>query len=258
MKTKNKWIKVIIILFLLILFLICNKENIIKLFSSIYSSFIRTLIDEKRYILFLNGLKSTLLISFLSIIIGTLFGFILFLLHRFKINILKIISLVFVRFLQGVPVTVLLLTFYFGIFGSINIDPVIVAVIAFSIYFSAYFCEIIKGAFSSINRTQIDSAYALGFTKIQTFKYIVFPQVLSYVIPVYKNESVSLIKSTSIVGYISVMELTKASDIIRNRTYEAFFPLIFTSLIYFIICYVFCKLLDLIYKKVNPRMVKKS
>ena len=197
-------------------------------------------------------------IAIVSIILGLPMGFILFLLHRSKIKILRIISLVFVRFLQGVPVTVLLLTFYFGIFGSINIEPIIVAVIAFSIYFSAYVCEIIKGAFSSINRTQIDSAYALGFTKIQTFKYIVFPQVLSYVIPVYKNESVSLIKSTSIAGYISVMELTKVSDIIRNRTYEAFFPLIFIALIYFIICYAFCKLLDLIYKKVNPRMVKKS
>ena len=258
MKNQKKWIKAIIILFILILVLICNKENIINFFSGIYSSFIRTVIDEKRYILFLYGLKSTLIISFLSIIIGTLFGFILFLLHRSKIRILKIISLVFVRFLQGVPVTVLLLTFYFGIFGSINIEPIIVAIIAFSVYFSAYVCEIVKGAFSSINRTQIDSAYALGFTKIQTFKYIVFPQVLSYVIPVYKNESVSLIKSTSIAGYISIMELTKASDIIRNRTYEAFFPLIFTALIYFIICYVFCKILDLIYKKVNPRLVKKS
>lgn len=258
MKNQNKWIKVIIILFILILVLICNKETVIKFLSSIYSGFIRTVIDEKRYILFLDGLKSTLLISFLSIIIGTLLGFILFLLHRSKIKTLKIISLVFVRFLQGIPVTVLLLTFYFGIFGSLNIEPVIVAVIAFSIYFSAYVCEIIKGAFSSINRTQIDSAYALGFTKIQTFKYIVFPQVLSYVIPVYKNESVSLIKSTSIAGYISITELTKASDIIRNRTYEAFFPLIFTALIYFIICYVFCKLLDLIYKKVNLRAVKKS
>lgn len=258
MKNQNKWIKTIIILFILILVLIYNKENIIKLFSSIYSSFIRTVIDEKRYILFLNGLKSTLLISFLSIIIGTLFGFILFLLHRSKIKILKIISLVLVRFLQGVPVTVLLLTFYFGIFGSINIEPIIVAVIAFSIYFSAYVSEIIKGAFLSINRTQIDSAYALGFTKLQTIRYIIVPQVLSYVIPIYKNESVSLIKSTSIAGYISVMELTKVSDIIRNRTYEAFFPLIFTALIYFIICYAFCKLLDLVYKKINPRVVKKS
>lgn len=97
----------------------------------------------------------------------------------------------------------------------------------------------------------------MGFTKFQTFKYIIVPQALSYVIPVYKNESVSLIKSTSIAGYISVMELTKASDIIRNRTYEAFFPLIFTAMIYFLICYIFCKLLDFMYIKTNPKMVKK-
>lgn len=258
MKNQNKWIRALIILFILGLVVIFNKETIIKFSSSIYNSFNRTVVEEKRYILFLNGLKSTLLISFLSIIIGTLFGFVLFLLHKSKIKILNIISLVLIRFLQGVPVTVLLLTFYFGIFGTITVEPIIVAVIAFSIYFSAYVCEIIKGAFYSINRTQIDSAYSLGFTKIQTFKYIVFPQVLSYFIPVYKNEGVSLIKATSIAGYISVMELTKVSDIIRNRTYEGFFPLIFTALIYFIICYVFCKLLDLIYKKVNPRGVKKS
>ena len=257
MKNKNKWIKILIILFILMVVIICNKETIINFFNNMYNSFNRTVIEEKRYILFFNGLKATLLISFLSIIIGTLLGFVLFLLQRSKVKILNILSCVFVRFLQGVPVTVLLLTFYFGIFGKINIKPIIVAVIAFSIYFSAYVCEIIKGAFASINRTQIDSAYALGFTKIQTFIYIILPQVLSYVIPVYKNESVSLIKSTSIAGYISVMELTKASDIIRNRTYEAFFPLIFTALIYFVICYIFCKLLDFIYKKVNPRVVKK-
>ena len=81
-------------------------------------------------------------------------------------------------------------------------------------------------------------------------------QVLVYIIPVYKNESVLLIKSTSIASYISIMELTKASDIVRNRTYEAFFPLIFVAIIYFLICYIFCKLLDYINKKVNPRMVK--
>lgn len=257
MKNQNKLIRTLIILFILMLVIIWNKEIIIRFFNCMYNSFNRTVIDEKRYILFLKGLKTTLLISFLSIIIGTLFGFALFLLYKSKVKILNIISLIFVRFLQGVPVTVLLLTFYFGIFGSINIEPIVVAIIAFSVYFSAYVCEIVKGAFSSINRTQIDSAYALGFTKVQTFKYIILPQVLSYIIPVYKSESVSLIKSTSIAGYISVMELTKASDIIRNRTYEAFFSLIFTALIYFLICYIFCKLLDFMYKKVNPRMVKK-
>jgi polar amino acid transport system substrate-binding protein len=150
-----------------------------------------------------------------------------------------------------------LLVFYFGIFGKININPIVVSILAFSIYFSAYVVEILKGAYSSINRIQIDSAYALGFTKIQTIRYIIIPQILCYVIPVYKNESVSLIKSTSIAGYISIIDLTKASDIIRNRTYEPFFPLVFTAFIYFTICYLFSKTLDFIYKKINPRMEKK-
>ena len=257
MSNKKRYIKILVILFVLTIFAVYNRENIINIFEKLQNSFIRTVIDEKRYILFLEGLKSTLLISFLSIFIGSLLGFILFLLYKSRIKSLNVISYIFVRFLQGVPVTVLLLTFYFGIFASINIEPIIVAIITFSIYFSAYVCEIIKGAFLTINKTQIDSAYSLGFTKFQTFKYIIVPQVLSYVIPVYKNESVSLIKSTSIAGYISVIELTKASDIIRNRTYEAFFPLIFTALIYFLICYIFCKLLDFMYIKTNPKMVKK-
>ena len=258
MKNKTKFIKFFFIFFLILIVTFISKDVIIDFLNNISNSFKRTVIVEKRYILFLKGLKSTLLISFLSIIFGTLLGFILFLLQKSKIRILSIFSYMIVRFLQGVPVTVLLLTFYFGIFGNINIEPILVAIIVFSIYFSAYVSEIIKGAFLSINRTQIDSAYALGFTKLQTVRYIIIPQVLSYVIPVYKNESVSIIKSTSIAGYISVMELTKVSDIIRNRTYEAFFPLIFTALIYFIICYTFCKILDLVYKKINTRVVKKS
>jgi len=257
MKKTKKCIKILIIGFIFCLVIVLNKEFIINLLKNISNSFNRTVIEEDRYILLFNGLKSTILISNFSIIFGTLLGFVLFLLQKSKVKFLNILSFGFVRFLQGVPVTVLLLTFYFGIFGKINIDPIIVAIIAFSIYFSAYVCEIINGAFASINKVQIYSGYALGFTKFQTIKYIIIPQVLSYVIPVYKNESVSLIKSTSIAGYISVIELTKATDIIRNRIYEAFFPLIFTALIYFIICYIFCKILDLIYKKINPRVVMK-
>lgn len=258
MKSKNKIIKILLVIFVLSLVIFINRGIILNLFNNVLISFNRTVIQEKRYILFLKGFKATLIISLLSIIIGTILGFILFLLQKINIKILNVISLALVRFLQGVPVTVLLLTFYFGIFGSVNIEPIIVAIIAFSIYFSAYVSEVFKGAFASINKTQIDSAYSLGFTKIQTLKYIIVPQVLSYVIPVYKNESVSLIKSTSIAGYISVMELTKASDIIRNRTYEAFFPLIFTAFIYFMICYIFSKILDLIYKRINPRVVNNS
>lgn len=257
MKQIFKWIKILIIIFLILIIFLVHKENIITLLKNIYNSFNKIVIEEQRYVLFLNGLKSTLTISFASIFVGTILGYILFVFQKFKIRVLNKFSYILVRFLQGVPITVLLLTFYFGVFGKININPIVVAIITFSIYFSAYVSEIFKGAFESINKIQIDSAYALGFTKIQTLKYIVIPQILSFAIPVYKNECVSLIKSTSIAGYISIMDLTKASDIIRNRTYEAFFPLIFTALIYFIICYALSILLDLIYKKINPKAVKR-
>lgn len=255
MKDKVKLLKISLVVILLLVLVFIFRGVVLNIFKSIYNSFQRTVIEEDRYVLFLQGLKATIIISFFSIVIGTILGFILFSFQKFKAKFLDVLSYAIVRFLQGVPITVLLLVFYFGIFGSINIKPIIVAIIAFSIYFSAYTAEIFKGAYASINKTQIESAYAMGFTKSQTLKYIIIPQVLAYVIPVYKNESVSLIKLTSIAGYISIMELTKVSDIIRNRTYEAFFPLVFTALIYFIICYLFSKLLDFIYKKVNPRMV---
>lgn len=246
----------IIILFTIILFILLLQNNLYNYFVIIRNSFNRAILEEARYILILKGLKSTIIISLLSILLGTLLGILLFIINHNKI--FSKLSQLFIKFIQGTPITVLLLLFYFGIFGNINIEPTLVAILAFSVYFSAYCCEIIRGAYSSLNKTQIYSAYALGFNKIQTLKYIILPQILSYIIPVYKNETISLIKSTSIAGYISIIELTKASDIIRNRTYEAFFPLIFTAFIYFIICYVFGKTLDYIHIKINPRMADKD
>ncbi len=251
----KKKILLILILIAAILLPFIFKSNIIDFFNSVKTSFNRTIIDEKRYILILNGLKYTVLISLLSIILGTILGFLLFISR--KIKIFKIISDVFIKLMQGTPITVLLLIFYYVIFSKVNIDPIIVAIITFSIYFSAYTAEIFRGAYLSLNKSQVNSAYALGFSKLQTLRYIILPQVLVYIIPVFKNQSVSLIKLTSICGYISIMELTKASDIIRNRTYEPFFPLILTALIYFIICLILGKTLDYIYKKINHRVERK-
>ena len=233
--------------------LIIFRDKILNICQIIYESFYRTVLEEERYKLLLNGLLSTITISLFSIFIGTILGLIIYFIRKGKIKIISSIFKFYVKFIQGIPITVLLLTFYYVIFGKTNIEPIIVAIITFSLYFSAYTSEIFRGAIESTNYSQIQSAYSLGFTKIQTFRYIIFPQVLVYVIPVFKNEVVSLIKLTSITGYISIMDLTKASDIIRNRTYEAFFPLIITAIIYFIICYLIGKNLDLIYKKVNPR-----
>ena len=257
MKKNNKFLILFLIIVIFVIILIINKKYLFEIFANISNSFQRTLIDEDRYILILQGLKSTLIISFTSILFGTLIGIALFMLRISKFKVLSTISKIIINVLRGMPITVLLLIFYYVIFGKININPIIVAIITFSLYFSAYTSEIFRGAYLSLNKSQIISSYALGFNKIQTIHYIVFPQILTYIIPVFKNESVSLVKLTSIAGYISIMDLTKASDIIRNRTYEAFFPLIFTALLYYLICYLYIKILNILYKKINPRKEKK-
>lgn len=249
---QNKIIKLLILVIIVLTF-IWFKNDILYFLVDLKNSFYRTIIEEDRYQLLLTGLLYTIIISLASILLGTIFGGFVCYLRRSKNTILKNIGKIFIGILRGVPITVLLLVFYYVLFESVDINPVIVSIIAFGLYFSAYAAEVFRSAIDSIHKSQIESAYSLGFSKTQTLKYIVLPQAISYALPVYKNEVVSLIKLTSIAGYISVMDLTKASDIIRNRTYEAFFPLILTAIIYFLICYFVGKLLDVIYNKINTR-----
>lgn len=260
-KTKKKIASIIIsalIVLIILSLLIVYRDNLITFWNNLKISFTRTLIEENRYELYLKGLKLTLILSSFSIIFGTILGVLVCFLNKSKIKILSKLAKIFVSMIQGTPIPVLLLIFYYAIFGNIDIDPMIVGIITFSIYFSAYVSEILRASIESINKSQLLAAYSLGFTKIQTIKYIFLPQALSYILPTYRNEVVSLIKLTSIGGYISIFELTKASDVIRNRTYEAFFPLIFTAFIYFLICKSVGYILDYINKKIDPRLSKRK
>lgn len=119
--------------------------------------------------------------------------------------------------------------------------------------FAAYASEMFRTAIEGIDRGQSEAGSAMGFTKLSTFKFIVLPQAVKRVMPVYKGELISLLKTTSIVGYIAVQDLTKASDIIRSRTFDAFFPLIVITIIYFILAWLLGKALDMLNSKVNKR-----
>ena len=148
---------------------------------------------------------------------------------------------------------VLLMIIYYVVFASVNINPVAVAIIAFGFNFAAYVSEMFRSSIESIDKGQNEAGVASGFTKVQTFIYIIMPQALRNVLPVYKGEFISLVKMTSVVGYIAVEDLTKASDIIRSRTFDAFFPLIMAAVIYILIAWLLTLALDYVEISVDPK-----
>ena len=133
-----------------------------------------------------------------------------------------------------------------------------VAVIGFSLNFAAYTSETLRSGIESIDAGQREAALALGFSENQSFFRFIFPQAAVRQMPVYRGEIISLLKNTSVVGYIAIQDLTKMSDIIRSRTYEAFFPLIVTAVIYFILAFIISVVLNFVLKAIDPRAKKKD
>ena len=245
--------------------IITNKKNLgsvdsletgsgeISFFKTISNSFYNNIILEKRYLGIIDGLKVTMLISILAAIFGTFIGGLVCYLRMSKRKLFSQSAKVYISLLRGTPVLVLLMIIYYVVFASVNINPVIVAVIAFGLNFGAYVSEMFRTSIESIDRGQKEAAIAGGFSKIQTFSYIILPQALRHILPVYKGEFISLIKMTSIVGYIAVQDLTKASDIIRSRTFDAFFPLIMVAVLYLCVAWLLTWALGLIEISVDPK-----
>ncbi len=216
-------------------------------------SFFNNIIHEKRYMMILKGLSVTIIISVLAAFVGTLLGGLICFMRMSKRNVMKTFASYFISLIRGTPVLVLLMIIYYVVFASVNINPLVVAVIAFGINFAAYVSEMFRSSIESIDKGQKEAGIASGFTKIQTFIHIIMPQAMQRVLPVYKGEFISLVKMTSIVGYIAVEDLTKASDIIRSRTFDAFFPLIMAAVIYILIAWLLTLVLDYVEINVDPR-----
>ena len=203
--------------------------------SGIKSSFDKALIRENRWRLFLDGIANTLLITVLSLLSGTALGFGVFLLCRNGNRIANGVTRFFMWLVQGTPMVVLLMILFYIIFGKAAISGILVAVIGFTLTFGASVFSLLKMGVGAVDSGQYEAAYALGYSNRRTFFKIILPQALPHVFPAYRGEIVSLIKATAIVGYIAVQDLTKMGDIVRSRTYEAFFPLIAVTVIYFVL-----------------------
>lgn len=201
--------------------------------AGLKSSFNKTFIVGERWKEFGKGIATTLLITILSIIFGTIFGFGVYVLCRKGNKLPNYINKIFSLIIHGMPEIVLLMIFYYIIFGSLDINGTIVAILVFSILFCVNVEGMLTNAVNTIDKGQLEASLALGYSERKAFYLITLPQSLKNFLPNFKSAVTSQIKSTAIVGYIAVQDLTKTSDIVRASTYEAFFPLIVTAIFYF-------------------------
>ena len=220
------------------------------------SSFISNFIDDNRWRYITDGLKITLLVTVFAVLIGVVLGFLIAIVRTThdktgKLKILNAICKVYLTVIRGTPEVVQLMIIYFIIFGSVDISKVVVAIVAFGINSGAYVAEIFRSGIMSIDNGQFEAGRSLGFNYAQTMMYIVMPQAFKNVLPTLCNEFISLLKETSVSGYIALQDLTKGGDIIRSRTYDAFMPLIAVALIYLAMVMIFTKLVSLLERRLR-------
>lgn len=224
--------------------------------QSLQERFYLNFIADDRWKYLTNGLKVTLTITFFALIIGVVLGFFVAIVRSTcdktgKLKILNLICKVYLTVIRGTPVVVQLLIIYFIIFGSVDINKTLVAVMAFGFNSGAYVAEIFRSGIMSIDDGQFEAGRSLGFNYVQTMFYIIMPQAFKNVLPALGNEFIVLLKETSVSGYIALEDLTKGGDIIRSRTYDAFMPLIAVAVIYLVMVMIFTKLVNMLERRLR-------
>lgn len=221
--------------------------------KGLVSSVEKTLIREDRWRMILCGLSVTLLLSLGTLLLGSLTGFALCMGRRSRLRVLSVIVNGFIGLIDGIPIVLVLMICFYVVFSGLGLKEIPVAIIAFSISFGCRVAVILDTGMNGVAPGEVEAAEAMGMTAWQVFRKVQFPQAVGLAFDMYKGQVVTMIKNTSIVGYIAVQDLTKVSDIIRARTYESFFSLVFTALIYFLIARMGLVLLTLLGKMIDPR-----
>lgn len=227
-------------------------KTLTELSEEIYKS----LIYQQRYEYVLEGLKNTIIMTLFATLIGIALGIIIAIIRdnyekNKKLPILNCICNIYVSVIRGTPALLQLMIIYYVVFKSVDINGVLVGIIAFGLNSAAYVSEIIKAGINSINKGQMEASRALGFNYSQSMKYIIMPQAIKNILPALGNEFITLLKETSVAGYIGIIELTKSSDIIASRTYDYFFPLIMVATIYLIMTLGLSKLVEAMERKLS-------
>ena len=231
--------------------------------AELKADFEKTFIRENRWKLIGEGVGVTMLISICAAVAGSLLGFGLYMLSLSDKKLLQMaakgVAKVYSRIIAGTPVVVILMILFYVIFGKVrDMSGILVAIIGFTLTFGAFVYDHMTVSVGSVDRGQTEAAYALGYTKNKTFFRIIFPQAMTIFLPSYCGQAVELIKATAVVGYVAVNDLTKMGDIIRSNTYEAFFPLIATAVIYFLLTWILASLLKIVKLRFEPKRRSKE
>ncbi len=216
-------------------------SNIISAISMALQNYIdklySTFIEDQRYMLLVEGLGNTLLIAVGALCIGVVIGSIIAVGKYFaegdpRLKIVKWLCDAYTTVIRGIPVVVLLLICFFLVLKKL--DGVTVAVIAFGINSGAYVAEIVRSGIQAVDIGQMEAGRSLGMSRGQTMWQIILPQAMKNILPAIGNEMISLLKETSVAGYVAVVDLTRAGNLIRNNTYDAFNPLMVVALTYLV------------------------
>ena len=221
------------------------------MFESIRQGFIKTFIRDNRYKIFIEGFKNTLIITIVAALIGIILGVIVSFIHSLAENardkhqdtigakcliILDKICAAYVAVMRGTPLAIQLMIMTFIIMSGFP-NKVLVCCIAFGVNSGAYVSEVIRGGIGSVDYGQTEAGRSLGLSQIGTLRLIVLPQAIKNILPALCNEAIAVLKETSIVGLVAVVDLTRAGDLIRSRTMSPYFTLISVAIVYFILVY---------------------
>lgn len=228
------------------------RNRIISVGDSFYNAFI----VEDRYKYYLEGLKMTLSISLLAILIGAFIGLLVAMVKESasRVKGLRWIASIcngYINIIRGTPVLLQLLIIYNMVFTSRNTNEIVVAAICFGINSGAYVAEIVRAGIESIDKGQYEAGRSLGFNSNQTMLYIIMPQAIKNILPALGNEFIVLIKETSVASVIAVTDLTKAAQYIGSRTWDILPPLIISAIFYLIIVLGLTKLLSYLERRMS-------
>jgi polar amino acid transport system substrate-binding protein len=220
--------------------IIVREGNLTAQRQSFSDKFKANFITDHRYIYLLQGLGNTLTITLFAMILSLVLGSMIAIVRTSHdrnggLGILNALCQLYLTIIRGTPTMVQLLMIYYVVFASANVSKVFVAIIAFGLNSAAYLAEVVRSGIMSIDKGQMEAGRSLGLSYAQTMRYILLPQAFKNVLPAMGNELITLLKETSISGYIGLVDLTKGSDIIRSITYDALMPLGVVALIYLVI-----------------------